>query len=272
MSPTRELEHVDGALRAVLDGGAVGEEGREEGGLAVHHAVAVDERLAVVTERGRGDGAALGVDHARGVPHVEDFLHDARDFVAGEEEFARGPGVVGLAAVTAEHHVLDPVGEGPTGGGTRLDADAERRVAVGDHGLGEAEQLIERGGDLVAVGLEARRLVPDERLEVGLVGHAVLRAVDVAEAHGAGGPVLADRCGDIVGQRHDEAVASEVGELAGLREDRDVRRGAGFDLHVDLGLPVGGTDVEDGHVVGLSERRRVRPSGRRLRPASGPDR
>ena len=156
--------------------------------------------------------------------------------------------------MTAEHHVLDPVGEGPTGGGARLDADAERRVAVGDHGLGEAEELIERGGDLVAVGLKTRRLVPDERLEVGLVGHAVLRAVDVAEAHGAGGPVLADRCGDIVGQRHDEAVASEVGELAGLREDRDVRRGAGFDLHVDLGLPVGGTDVEDGHVVGLSER------------------
>ena len=155
--------------------------------------------------------------------------------------------------MTAKHHVLNPVGEGPTGGGARLDTDAERRVAVGDHGRGKREQLVEGGGNFVAVGLEASRLVPDERLEVGLVGHAVLGAVDVAEAHGAIGPVLADRFSDGVGQRHDVAITGEVSELAGLREDRDVGRGAGLDLHVDLRLPVGGTDVEDRHVVGLGE-------------------
>ena len=127
-----------------------------------------------------------------------------------------------------------------------------RRVAVGDHGLGEAEQLIERGGDLVAVGLEARRLVPNERLEVGLVGHAVLRTVDVAEAHGAVGPVLADRCGDIVGQRHKEPCERSRRACRAAGRSR-CPAGASFDLHVDLGLPVGGTDVEDGHVVCFSK-------------------
>ena len=48
------------------------------------------------------------------------------------------------------------------------------------------------------------------------------------------------------------AVACEIGKLAGLREDRNIRGIATLDLDVDLGLPVGGTEVGDLNAVFLT--------------------
>jgi hypothetical protein len=89
-------------------------------------------------------------------------------------------------------------------------------------------------------------------LEVGRAGNAVLDTVDIAEDVPGVAPVGGrGRCGVVV-QRLQHAIAGEASELAGLREERDVRRVAAFDLRVDVGLPVGVADIGDGDAVGIA--------------------
>ena len=160
------------------------------------------------------------------------------------------PLVVDVGTVLAQHHVLGPVGEHPAGRSAGLDADAQRRGTVGGgHLVDERLELFERGRDLVAVGLEQRRLVVDDALQVGLGRDAVLDAVDLADDRVALDPVLVDGRVDLFGDRDEEPVIGEVGELAGLREERDVGRVAALDLGVDVRFPVGVAGEADGQVL-----------------------
>ena len=241
----REVEGVHGVGRAVREHGSLGDERGIEGRLAVHHAVVVDQRLAVVAERRRGDGATGGEHHSRRVPQVKHLVEHTADLVAGERQIAGDPRVVVRRRVEAQHQVLDPVGEGPAGGRTALDADAERGIAVRDHLGRQCLELVPGTRNSIALRLEQRRFVPHQRLQVGLVRNAVLGSVDVTEGRPRGRPVLVHRGNDIVGQRNDVAVACEVGQLARLREDEDVRRVAAGCLRIDLVCSVAGTGVGD---------------------------
>ncbi len=162
------------------------------------------------------------------------------------------PAVVDLGAVLTQDHLLDPVGVGPARGLTRLDANAQglgARAVVG-HRLDEREEVGEGRGDLVAGVREGARLIPDERLHVGLDRHAVGGAVNDAELVPRVRPVVLRE--SEVGDRDHVASAGEVGELAGLREDRDVGRVATLDLRVDLRFPVGAAEVGHLDAVGLT--------------------
>ena len=218
----------------------------------MHEALPVDERLTIVLECRGGDRAARGEDVLRG-PQIDDGLHCRDDLGVVERDLVADPLVVDVATGLAEDHFLDPVGEGPASSRPGFDTDAQRLRATGSsHLVDECGELVERGRDLVAGFFEGGGLVPDERLEVGLGRDAVLRAVDVAVDLEVLVPVLIEGGIHLVGQCNDRAITREVGELAGLREERDVRRIPAFDLGGDVRFPVGVTGVLDRQVDGFA--------------------
>ena len=145
-------------------------------------------------------------------------LHRRDDLGRVERHLVGDPLVVEVDALLAQDELLGPVGERPARGVLGPDADAQRGVAVGDHLLGEGEEVVERRRDLVALLGEHRRQVPHERLEVGLERHAVLGIVDhVARQHGLG-DVRVGGGRDVVGQGQGVAarrVAGDDGRAAG---------------------------------------------------------
>ena len=145
----------------------------------------------------------------------------------------------------AQHQVLNPVGERPAGRRTGLDTDTERRVAVGDHVVGQGLQVVPGSRHGIALVGELGRLVPDQRLQVRLGRNPVLGAIDVAEGSPGRRPVRLHG-GDHVGrQRQHPTLTGEVGQLAGLGEHEDVRRIATGSLRVDLIRRITRTRVVD---------------------------
>ena len=211
----------------------------------MHHAVVVDERLAVVPERGRGDRTTRCVHHARRVPQVKDLVEHRGHLRRREGQRSGHPLVVDVRAVHAQHQVLDPVGERPTGRRTGLDTDTERRVAIGDHVVRQGLQVVPGPRHGIALLGKLARLVPDQRLQVRLGRNPVLGTVDVAEGSPGRRPVRLHG-GDHVGrQRQHPTLTGEVGQLAGLGEHEDVRRIATGSLRVDLIRRITGTRVAD---------------------------
>ena len=105
-------------------------------------------------------------------------LHRRDDLGRVERHLVGDPLVVEVDALLAQDELLGPVGERPARGVLGPDADAQRGVAVGDHRLGEGDELVPRRRDLVALLGERRRQVPHDRLEVGLERQGVQGIVE----------------------------------------------------------------------------------------------
>jgi hypothetical protein len=211
----------------------------------------VAHRQARGGEAGGGDAGPAVEDVALREPDLLHHLGDLLHLGVVEGDLVGDPLVEDVGAVEAQHDVLHPVGERPAGGVTGLDADAPRRDAVLLHGVGQRHEVVPGLGDLVAVLLEHRRRVPDQALDVALVGHAEDLAVDGHELPQGLGVVLAVGVEHLLGHRDD--VVRQVGGQAGLRDDADVGQLPALGGDADLGLEVAGAAVGDGGAGLLGE-------------------
>src|SRR5207253_8780206 len=100
----------------------------------------------------------------------------------------------------------------PTSGNTGLDADAPRGAAVLDDLIRQCGQLLEGGGDLVALVGERLGAVPHQRLDVGTCRHAVDLAVDGGELWPTGDVVSRDGFRQIIREREQLVLLDEIKE------------------------------------------------------------
>ena len=142
----------------------------------------------------------------------------------------------------------------------RLDADAPGAATVGDDLVGEGDQLVPRRRHGVARGLEGLDRIPDDRLDVDLVGEAPGPVSVGVQRHGRrvrlGEQLRASmHGGDVEDLRPLLAVLVDGG---GLGQLDDVRCRAAVERHVDERLVLAGRDRRrSSHVDagGLLERR-----------------
>ena len=114
------------------------------------HCSLLDERTVISTSSLARSGCFDEFDVVV-APEVDHCLHRLLDLVRAEAQIASDPLVVHVAAVLAEHHLFNPVGEGPAGCLTGLDANAQRSGAVGGSDLvDERGEFVERGRHAVA--------------------------------------------------------------------------------------------------------------------------
>src|SRR5690606_36388273 len=226
---------------------------------AVHPARAVEDRVARVGPRGgrdRVDAAEARVDEVGVLEDLAGRVERLDDLRVVERDLVRVPLVVNLGTRGAQDDVLDPVGRGPAGRVTGLDAGAPRHAAVLDDLRGEVHHLGPRRRDLVAGVLEHRRRVPDVRLDVRPERRGVERAVDGAVLLPRLAEELVDvrdgllRCGDDLVR---EVVDDRV-EQAGLRQVRDVGGVARLDADEQLRLELARALVVDRDARALLER------------------
>ncbi|ENN88848.1 hypothetical protein RHSP_11718 [Rhizobium freirei PRF 81] len=239
----REVEEV--GILAEL--GTFREEGRDEGCLLVHVALRRnrEEALRAVAEVRRGNGCHAAGHIFRVLGELAEFLDGGNDLRIVELQRVIDPVIVILRRVQTQHHIFDPVGCRPAGRAARTETDAPGRAAVLDDLVRKLDQVLQGSGNLVAGFLEILRHVPDQRLQVGLVGEgvegilAVLALVGaVADPAVAGAVVRLDPAGKIVAKRRQVALAGEIGEQARLREDGHVRWRTGLRVDDDLLLVV----------------------------------
>ncbi len=254
----REVEEVGiGAdLRAFR------EEGRDEGRLTVHVAFGRrrEEALGAVAEVGRGNACRSAIHPGIILGELAEGFDCADDFGGIELDLVRHPLVVDFRRLCAQHHVFDPIGGRPAGGTARAQADAPRLAAIGDDLVRELHQVFHRLRDFITRILEVLRHIPDEALQVGLVGESVearcaVLALVGTERHPrrTGAVVVGDELGVVGRKRHEAALGGEIGEQSRLRQDRDVggRAGLGVDHH--LLFIVFGRRVFDFGAGGLAE-------------------
>ena len=231
---------------------ALREEGRDEAGLTVQVAGgrAVEQAGGAFAEIGRADRSDAARDEIGVLGEPAELVDRGHDLGVVERHRVGRPGVVILRRGGAQHQVLDPVGRGPAGGAARSQADAPGGLSLLGDLLGQGLQVLVGLGDLITRILEVLGYVPDQRLDVGLVGEGVQRLGPVGARIGAQrrpafarGIVVGQPLRRLLAKGAQEALLGQVRGKARLRKDRDIGGRSGLAVDDDLLLEAVGTGI-----------------------------
>src|SRR2546430_5928937 len=106
--------------------------------------------------------AAVDVGRVRAQDLAAPRLEDLLDLGRAPLQLAAHPPVVDVRSGLGEHDLLHPVASRPARGGPALEPDAPGRGSAQGDLLGERGEPVPGGLGLVALGLEALRVVPDQ--------------------------------------------------------------------------------------------------------------